>query len=90
MASSPPWKVYSDSGEYLGSFKYPEHAAALIASLGVDGTTIRWYHRTPVWTEGKDGHANESFDAVAEHCWKAAQKDIYLLAGKRIRQNSIG
>jgi hypothetical protein len=71
MARAPAWKVYSESGEYLASFKYPEHAAALVASLGVDGTTIRWVHVLIVWTEGVDGHANESYDAVAEHCMNA-------------------
>ena len=69
MAATPAWKVYSESGEYIASFKYPEHAAALIASLGVDGTTIRWVHALTVWTEGVDGHASESYDVVAEHCW---------------------
>ena len=44
---------------------------ALVASLGVDGTTIRWVHVLIVWTEGVDGHANESYDAVAEHCMNA-------------------
>lgn len=73
MAATPAWKVYSESHEYLASFKYPEHAASLVASLGVDGTTIRWVHVLTVWTEGVDGHASESYDAVAEHCWKLVQ-----------------
>lgn len=73
MAASPSWKVYSKDGEYLASFKYPEHAAALVAALGVDGSTIRWGHVLTVWTEGVDGHAGESYDAVAERCWKLIQ-----------------
>jgi len=73
MAATPGWKVYSKDGEYLASFKYPEHAAALVGALGVDGTTIRWVHVLTVWTEGVDGHAGESYDVVAEHCWKLIQ-----------------
>jgi hypothetical protein len=73
MAAAPSWKVYSDSGEYLASCKYPEHAAALVAALGVDGTTIRWVHVLTVWTEGVDGHAGESYDVVAEQCLKLVQ-----------------
>ncbi len=73
MAQAPAWKVYNGSGEYLASFKYPEHAAALVASFGVDGVTIRWLHRRVVWTEGKDGHAIDSYDVVSEHCLNAIQ-----------------
>jgi hypothetical protein len=68
MAGSPSWKVYSKSGEYLASFKYPSHAAALVAAFGEYGTTIRWGHNMKAWTEGVDGNASESYDAVAEHC----------------------
>lgn len=68
MASSPRWKVYTTSGEYIASCKYPEHAAALLASLGAG--TIRWGHALIVWTEGQDGVANESYDVVAEKCWQ--------------------
>ena len=71
MARAPAWKVYNGSGDYIASFKYPEHAAAFVASFGVDGITIRWGHRAVVWTEGKDGHAIDSYDVVAEHCLTA-------------------
>ena len=66
MAQSPAFKVYSSTGEYLASCKYPEDAAALIAALG-DGTTIRYKHGATVWTEGNEEFpASESYDFVAE------------------------
>ena len=68
MAASPVIKVYQSTGEYLASFKYPEHAAMLVAGMGDKGATIREGHGKGgiFWTEGIDGYAGESFDAVAE------------------------
>lgn len=40
MAAAPRWKVYTPQGEYEGSVKHLESAAALVASMG-DGATIR-------------------------------------------------
>ncbi len=67
MASSPVIKVYTASGEYEGSVKHWESAAALVSMLG-EGATIRHNHRHIVWTEGKDGSASESYDTVALRC----------------------
>jgi hypothetical protein len=67
MAGSPIWKVYTDANEYIASCKYLEDAAILVAGQGSAETTIRYGHaRTHIiWTEGKDGKAFESYDAVA-------------------------
>jgi hypothetical protein len=66
MAASPRFKVYAADGEYRGSLKYVEDAAALVALLG-RGATIRDGHRKVVWTEGVDGDAADSYDTVALH-----------------------
>jgi hypothetical protein len=64
MAASPVWKVYSPSGEYVGSCKYSEDAARFIY---MDGMTIRYQHKLVVWTEGEEEcSASESFDRCAE------------------------
>ncbi len=67
MANSPVIKVYTAAGKYEGSIKHWESAAALVSMLG-EGATIRHTHKHIVWTEGKDGSAAESYDAVAERC----------------------
>lgn len=67
MAGSPVIKVYTAAGEYEGSVKHWESAAALVSMLG-EGATIRHTHKTVVWTEGKDGNAGESYDGCAAHC----------------------
>lgn len=67
MASSPTWKVYSDTGEYVAACKYVFDAAMIVAGRGVNGTTIRAGHRFIMWTEGKEAFsASESYDGVAE------------------------
>ena len=73
MAGTPPFKVYSAEGSYLASFYVPEHAGMLLAGLGTEGTTIRKGHakKHTVWTDGVDGWANESYDAVAHHVHNA-------------------
>ena len=67
MGSAPRYKVYSADGEYRAACKYVEEAAAIVALLG-DGATIRCGHsaKDARWTEGVDGYAGESYDAVAE------------------------
>ena len=74
MAASPRWKVYSAEGEYRAACRYIEDAAALVAALGQRGTTIRLGHRASatVWTDGVDGEAAESYDAVAARAALAA------------------
>ena len=71
MGASPPWKVYRANNEYIASCKLPEYAAMILAGLGEDGATIRLGHRNvAAWTEGKDGHAFESYDVVARTCYQ--------------------
>ena len=69
MSNVPSWKVYTPDGKYVAACKYPEDAAAVVASYG-DGASIRWLHRKKdtVWTEGTDGSAGESYDACARIC----------------------
>jgi hypothetical protein len=70
MAASPIWKVYTESGEYVASCKWVTLAAMLMASdfPHMGAGTIRYGHGRDgiVWTEGVDGSAAESFDAVAD------------------------
>jgi hypothetical protein len=64
MAKTPEFKVYKDSGEYVAACKYPEDAAAIVASYG-DGATIRLGHRRVIWQEGSETQpAGESYDYV--------------------------
>jgi hypothetical protein len=71
MAAAPFWKVYTAFGNYEAACKSPEIAAVVVSVLG-DGATIRAGHTKIVWTEGADGHAGESYDAVADACCNAA------------------
>jgi len=64
MAGTPQWKVYDAQKKYQAACKEVEAAAALASFYG-DGATIRLEHSLVVWTEGKDGEAGESYDAVA-------------------------
>ena len=61
--ASPKYKVYKGS-EYIGSVKYAEDAAALVALQ--DSGTVRLSHKYVLWTQGADGDAGESYDAAAE------------------------
>lgn len=64
MAQSPPFKVYRD-GEYIGSCKYAEDAAALIAINGIG--VVKFGHRHVVWREGSEEiSASESYDSAAK------------------------
>lgn len=65
MARSPRWKVYSPTGEYVAACRYVEDAAAVVALYG-DGAHIRDGHGARVYTNGTDGDASESYDAVTE------------------------
>jgi hypothetical protein len=74
MAASPRFKVYTPSNNYVGCVKHPEDAAVLVNAYG-PGATIRDGHRKRdiVWTEGVDGDAGESYDAVAELVWNRCE-----------------
>lgn len=64
MAGSPRFKVFRGK-EYVASCKYPEDAAAIVATSPT-GATIRDGHTTVVWNEGREAQpAGESFDFVA-------------------------
>jgi len=75
MGATPNIKVYTPTGEYVAAFKYYEDAAALVALRGA-GTTIRSGHAASwtLWTEGTDGNAADSYDAVAERCEATLRK----------------
>lgn len=74
MAGSPRFKVYSASGEYVASCKYPDIAAAVVSLLGA-GSQIRVFHRTVVWTEGSEEiPAGESYDFVAHTVYRREQE----------------
>lgn len=63
MSASPPWKVYR-AGEYVGSLKYGEDAAALVS---IAGGEVRYGHKLVVWREGEEEFlAGESYDKAAE------------------------
>lgn len=66
MNGSPQWKVYDGYGFYKAACKVLEDAAAVVANY--DNGTIRLGHakKNAVWTEGHDGNAGDSYDAVAE------------------------
>lgn len=65
MASSPDWKIYTKDKKYVASCSHLEAAAAL-ANLYGEGTTIRYGHRMIFWTEGSETQpAGESYDHVA-------------------------
>lgn len=65
MANAPRFKVYDAHGRYQAACKEVEGAAALMGFYG-SGATIRVGHAKSgiFWTEGEDGEASESYDAV--------------------------
>jgi hypothetical protein len=71
MASTPRFKVYTPSGEYVAACKYAEDAAFVCGSYG-DGATIRDGHARVVWRDGEahDGEASESADHVRNVIWE--------------------
>ena len=66
MVGSSRWKVYSNDGEYLAACKYVLDAAAILGCHGIAGYTIRDGDYQVVWTDGADGVAGDSFDAVGD------------------------
>lgn len=64
MAGSPKFKIHNPEGEYVGSAKYGEDAAAFVSHLG-DGAKVKVNGRI-VWREGAEEFlAGESFDDTA-------------------------
>jgi len=62
MAGSPALKIHNPNGVYIASCKFIEDAAALVALNG-EGSKIKLHGRV-VYTEGVDGSAADSYDAV--------------------------
>ena len=64
------WKVYDTEGKSEAACGSPESAAAIVALLG-EGATIRRGRGHIVWREGQeDIVASESYDIVAETCYR--------------------
>ncbi len=63
MAATPQFKVYIGQ-EYVASVKDPVDGAAILAFHHGHGNTIRYGHKNALWTDGVDGWASESYDAV--------------------------
>ncbi len=62
---APQWKIFDQTGLYMGSLHDPTDAAFVIANYST-GAQVR-FGRSPkdaVWTEGVDGMAGESFDVA--------------------------
>ncbi len=71
MAHTPRLKVFTPQGEYVASCKRPEEAAVLVAFLGAGARIACGFgKRDTLWTEGVDGDAAESYDAVAERIYE--------------------
>jgi len=64
MATTPRFKVYNPSGEYVAAVKHPEDGAAICAAYG-PGSQIRDGHKRVVYEDGKDGDAGNSYDEAA-------------------------
>ncbi len=71
MAGSPRYKLFTPSGEYVASSKQPELLAACIGLLG-QGAKIKDGRNLSItlWIEGIDGIGFESYDYLAETCYK--------------------
>lgn len=62
---APQWKIFDQTGLYMGSLHEPTDAAFVIANYS-KGAQVR-FGRDPqdtVWTEGVDGEAGESYDVT--------------------------
>jgi hypothetical protein len=73
---TPALKVLNPRGEYIAACVHVEDAAALLALNG-EGSKIKLHGRI-VYTDGIDGHASDSYDAVGRiinnklHAWRVA------------------
>lgn len=71
MSSKLVWKIVSAAGSTIGTTRYPEDAAALVALQGngakveVDGRIV-YRQGKPTDVRGGDGDASESYDYAAE------------------------
>jgi hypothetical protein len=60
------WKVFDPEGNYVGSAKHVELAAAMVNLLG-ENAKIKWGHSLTVWREGFEGQwAGSSYDLTAK------------------------
>jgi hypothetical protein len=60
------WKVYSATGEHIGSLDEAQDAAAVVGRRGV-GATVRDEFDDIVWREGSEAQsALDSFDFAAD------------------------
>lgn len=79
------WLVYSDTGERIGSLRYAEDAARLVADC--EGWTIREGASLVVWREGAEKQrAGESFDFVAYTCHQRSAERIARLAEQSLKR----
>jgi hypothetical protein len=63
--STPVWKIYTASGEYIAACKHSEDAAAVV-SLHGQGATVRHNHGHVVWREGaEEFSAGDSYDLAS-------------------------
>jgi hypothetical protein len=78
MAATPRLKCFDADGNYEGSVKHFESAAALMAVLG-DGSTVRTGHRKAdiIYKEGRDGDSAESWDSVSAFVLKGIKVGLY-------------
>lgn len=61
MAESPKWKVYDEAKTYQASFKEVYEAVRFV-SICENGWSVRYGHGKPLFTQGIDGNAWESYD----------------------------
>ena len=94
MSRSPVWKIYTEKAtgilsEYVGSAKYPEYAAMLVACMG-KGATVKLHHDVIVWIEGEEEFsASESYDRAAEMMVARGHRGMRLREQRRVEQVAI-
>ena len=92
---TPQWKIFDQTGLFMGSLHDPTDAAFVIANYST-GAQVRFGRdrQDTVWTEGVDGEAGESFDVAVALMFcrledirlrrrKAADKAIALTRRRR-------
>lgn len=83
---APQWKIFDQTGLYMGSLHDPTDAAFVIANYST-GAQVRFGRKDVVWTEGVDGMAGESFD-VAVALMFCRLEDIRLRRKKSAAEHS--
>ncbi len=88
MAASPRFKIFDRHGNYRGCMKDASEAAVLMAFYG-DGAQIRNAHckKATLYTEGVDGMARESYDAVATIVY-SRENERRAATSKRIEESN--